>query len=84
MEKFTKGPWHIGVAGEIRIETVNTGFGICVMADSEEIDEHNAALIACAPEMYEMLRCLSVAVLKDGSIAHKDAVKLLAKARGES
>lgn len=95
-ERFTKGPWHIGAAGEIRIETVNTGFGICVMADSEEIDEHNAALIVAAPEMYEEIK-LDIQWLKRArdsfvigsdmfrscSLRIESKEKLLAKARGK-
>lgn len=81
-EQFTKGPWeHDWSSSDVSAG----GFIICdTCSDGSQESEANAALIACAPEMYEMLKWLSVAVLKDGSIAHKNAVELLAKARGEA
>lgn len=86
MEKFTKGPWLWGGASVV---LESEGMPLCCLVNSavntgdNTEDYANAALIAAAPEMYEMLKWLSVAVLKDGSIAHKNAVELLAKARGE-
>jgi hypothetical protein len=79
-ERFTKGNWHTeqrakGVIILADSEDLNAGFSICSVNGPES--EANAALIECAPEMYEML----VEVNK-----YLDSSKidwLLAKARGE-
>ena len=90
-EQFTKGPWFVYEGKQFLIikgkvcSSGDDGEPIVVADTNHYFSESkaNAALIACAPEMYEMLKWLSVAVLKDGSIAHKNAVELIAKARGE-
>ena len=82
--KFTKGPWVQCFANGIVIQTENTGYGICRVIGNLESDRANANLIACAPEMYEMLEdCL--AILADGGffIKAEKIGELLAKARGE-
>lgn len=84
-EQFTKGPWFVAESDKFdhMVCTLSSSHSVYADVKVSSQPEHDAALIACAPEMYEMLKWLSVAVLKDGSIAHKNAVELLAKARGE-
>lgn len=97
MEKFTKGPWVFVDGDNFEKEAVVTTddriegcvIPICEMDvyfDGEVGIEQaaNVCLIACAPEMYEMLSQLS-AQLTDINAhgAVNDIEKLLAKARGE-
>lgn len=80
--KFTKGEWRVErfVNGK--------GFEIAFNDDGEVVadyvySEHDAHLIAAAPDMYEMLESLR----EDYGLltpVGKDIDKLLAKARGES
>ena len=83
--KFTPGPWRVfnetGVGtGKVRVadcEDIEVGFG-------RGADKYNAALIAAAPEMYELLDELDKAT----TAAEIDALYaripvLLKKARGE-
>lgn len=93
-ERFTKGNWHTeqrakGVIILADSENLNAGFSICSVNGPES--EANAALIACAPEMYEMLKQVSQLIDNDGGAAIDwlientfDIRELLAKARGES
>jgi hypothetical protein len=85
-EKFTPAPWFVW-----RGTTVNDGSGIAIaeMCIGDKC-EANAALIAAAPEMYEMLKRVAELVNTDGMSAIQwimdnasDASDLLAKARGE-
>lgn len=84
--KFTKGPWIVGGLLQTAVEK-ETGFGICNMQLSEPVDINNAKLIACAPEMYEMLDEISDGLLDAGGYGNcalaKRIEQLLAKARGE-
>ena len=47
--KFKKGEWSVTREG-VRVVATDTGFGICEMVMTEEVDKHNAALIAAAPD----------------------------------
>lgn len=90
MEKFTKGPWfvsdgkpHLVIKGKVCVSGED-GEPI-VVADTNyyfEESRDNAALIAAAPEMYEMLKVLLPQIA--GSPAALKVNRLLAKARGES
>ncbi len=86
--KFTKGPWSQCFANGIIIQTESTGYGICKVIGNLESDKANAALIACAPEMYELLDEISDGLLEAGGFGNcalaKRIESLLAKARGES
>ena len=91
-EQFTKGKWvatEIGVC--VRIESDDQSDGMLTpIARMEKYDfpkEHkaNAALIACAPDMYEMLSELSGQLTEINAHSHvKRIERLLDKARGES
>ena len=85
-EQFTKGPWLWGGASVV---LESEGTPLCCLVNSavntgdNTEDYANAALIACAPEMYEMLKCIRDHVQIPQSYENRvDAV--LAKARGES
>lgn len=81
MEKFTKGPW--GESGRLIYGSAN----LIATAGSTDIEdwlevEANAALIAAAPEMYEMLKDLAANYI-NSDCKISDIENLLAKARGE-
>ncbi len=81
-EQFTKGPWLnngrlIYSKGAVFIATASK----TDIEDFQQI-EANAALISCAPEMYEMLKALLPKIA--GSPAALKINRLLAKARGEA
>ena len=84
-EHFTKGPWLCGGASVV---LESEGMPLCCLVNSavntgdNTEDYANAALIACAPEMYEMLKALLPQIA--GSPAALKVNRLLAKARGES
>ena len=86
MGKFTKSPWQ--VKGDWMIVDSNDR----LIAQFEPLNDElsnsntpesfaNAALIAAAPEMYEMLKVLLPQIA--GSPAALKVNRLLAKARGE-
>jgi two-component SAPR family response regulator len=81
-EKFTPAPWQV-----FRKESsvgCKEGQGIAELWRDGDERKANAALIAAAPEMYEMLSKLSMQLTAIN--AHKavnDIEQLLAKARGE-
>lgn len=81
-EQFTKGPWlnngRIIYRGADFIATASK----TDIANFTEV-EANAALIACAPEMYEMLQKLR-ANYNFSEYCEAEVDSLLAKARGES
>jgi hypothetical protein len=86
--KFTKGPWKATVSNNGRHQiSGDSGKQVCAMWNCKERDS-NAALIACAPEMYEMLDNISDILLDVGGrgnhIMAKQIEALLTKARGES
>lgn len=89
MEKFTKGPWQIKddwmiVDSEERliVKFEPQSYGISSNGLPESF--FNAALIAAAPEMYEMLDNLRLVLTATNMTpAAKGIEKLLAKARGE-
>ena len=92
-EKFTPGPWDVYDTRE-RAEyaydyyiTAGQYFVAAVSADSLNIQEANAALIAAAPEMYEMLdqfrRYIAEGPLGTRGEMYRRIDALLAKARGE-
>jgi len=84
--KFTKGPWRIEsrVRGDFIFaseERLNAGFNICKVSGPES--SYNASLIACAPEMYEMLERVARTHLHENSGLWIEVTDLLKKARGE-
>jgi hypothetical protein len=79
--KFTKGPWQVFMGGA-SVGNSN-GLGIAALwSDGDEL-EANAALIACAPEMYEMLETI-LQVFEMDHRTTTDVISLLEKARGEA
>lgn len=99
-EKFTPGPWF--AAGTMvvdgrpshsspgRYSWDNEFREVCDCAtfdiESEQVQVANAALIAAAPEMYELLDCIRKSVALDAGIMGSciERIKpLLKKARGE-
>ena len=86
--KFTKGQWKATVSNNGRHQiSGDNGKQVCAMWNCKERDS-NAALIACAPEMYEMLNDISDILLSIGGrgnhIMAERIEPLLAKARGEA
>ena len=85
MEKFTKGEWLWNGASVV---LESDGVPLCCLVNSavstgdNSEDYANAALIAAAPEMYEMLKLILSVYEMDYDDTDK-ALKLLAKARGE-
>ena len=85
-EQFTKGPWLWGGASVV---LESEGMPLCCLVNSavntgdNTEDYANAALIACAPDMYEMLKLILSVYEMDYDDTDK-ALKLLAKARGEA
>jgi hypothetical protein len=87
-EKFTPAPWEV-----FRKESsvgCKEGQGIAELWRDGDERKANAALIAAAPEMYEMLKRVAELVNTDGMSAIQwimdnanDVSGLLAKARGE-
>lgn len=95
MGKFTKGPWFVYddrrfliLKGKVCVND-NDGEPIVVADTNHYFDEAraNAALIAAAPDMYEMLDEISDGLLDAGGFGNcalaKRIEQLLAKARGE-
>lgn len=98
MEKFTKGPWsvkseiHDGVKYVIEVasDSQNALVCQCFGTTTPLVDwyasvcsvDANAALIAAAPEMYEMLKDLAANYI-NSDCKISDIENLLAKARGE-
>ena len=89
-EQFTKGPWRYDDGHGIVFDA-NDDFVCDTMPTGDAAYDANAALIACAPEMYAEIKeyiSLLNALINDGYIGYVErrnaAVELLAKARGES
>ena len=95
--KFTKGPWYAyshdhkdcldEYYTEWGVSSSETKRGICSMlgADSEDEINANAALIAMAPELYDMLQKIldeHVIPTYKAQMA-QDVIRILKKARGE-
>jgi hypothetical protein len=89
--KFTKGPWKVFTKNDSfmcagKIGVIEEGDCI-VVADCNDWlateKRHNAALIACAPEMYEMLETI-LQVFEMDHRTTTDVISLLEKARGEA
>lgn len=82
MGKFTRWPWRYDGGHGIVFDA--NGDVVCDMLPTgDSIHDASAALIAAAPEMYEMLRMLvDNDSINDHSI-DKEVMSLLAKARGE-
>jgi hypothetical protein len=94
--KFTKGPWVFADGDNFEKEAVVTTEGrigshvipICEMdvyfdGDVGVEQAANVCLIACAPEMYDLLAKLQI----EGGLGiarHREIDRLLAKARGEA
>lgn len=91
--KFTKGPWYVPTkeqhrycAGKI-CKLCDDDFPVVVADVNTYFTEAkaNAALIACAPEMYEVLEKLSMQLTEINAHKAVDQIeRLLAKARGEA
>lgn len=96
MSKFTKGPWKFSACDGSITDFTKAENEIAIVS-TEGWDElgmgfSNANLIACAPEMYEMLeRVIECGNNAGGEIYHSDLIsnlhgdinKLLKRARGE-
>ena len=94
MEKFTKGEWSVKPIGELSFNVCVLSKGVSVYSSVKAVNDtkYDAALIAAAPEMYEMLvsirQCLGFRYtnneLVDTMNERSDELDdLLAKARGE-
>jgi len=84
MGEFTKGGWEFDRSIDRVVDA--EGETICATGDSWNSyrnSKANAALIAAAPEMYEMLKMILSVYEMDYDDTDK-SLKLLAKARGES
>lgn len=84
--KGTKGKWQfVRYEKTFTIETFGiTNWTILQTITNEPQDEANAKLIACAPEMLEMLE--KIALIKNGSelvMLKKEALNLIKKATDE-
>ena len=53
--KFTKGPWSVSDEWVTFLNVESGEQVICTIESYSESAKSNASLIACAPEMYEML-----------------------------
>lgn len=97
MSEFSKGEWKvndghypgmldINCGGKMNLAVVTTATDITWQEGLER--EANCHLIACAPEMYEMLEVISDGLLEAGGFGNcklaKEIEALLAKARGEA
>lgn len=92
--KFTSGPWVVNNGSESRflqgkITTKSKGCDV-VICDTpspyfgEDISRANAHLIACAPDMYEMLEeCKSILEGNTYFVKAEKIEQLLKRARGE-
>lgn len=96
-DKFTPGPWYVYDTRE-RAEqaydyyiTAGQYLVAAVSPNSLDIQEANASLIAASPEMYEFIKSLTsfggqvlLATLgEDGLKIYDEALRILAKAKGE-
>lgn len=87
--KFTKGEWRVQIEQPYphtpsQILTVVTNDFDVVCVPHGIRNQHDATLIAAAPEMYAMLESLDVYDGSSGSVKlQNDIESLLAKARGE-
>ena len=87
-EKFTPGPW-CAIGTDIS-PSFNTFFTVATVSSWDYGEEEygaNAALIAAAPEMYELLDCIRKSVALDSGIMASCIARiepLLKKARGEA
>jgi hypothetical protein len=81
--KFTKGPWK--PKGMSIMYPDNDGEYVMPVAHVSRMNfaEVDAALIACAPEMYEMLETI-LQVFEMDHRTTTDVISLLEKARGEA
>lgn len=81
-EKFTNGPWNekAGRFGDIDLFSYeNLVATVSCETIPDDVCAKNAALIAAAPEMYEILSDIWIT----GIVNDQAIEKLLAKARGE-
>ncbi len=82
--QFTAGPWHVTEYMSDYVIDGADGFDVCNVINNDDIDRHNANLIAAAPEMYAMLEKLSMQLTAINAHKAVDEIeRLLAKARGE-
>ena len=85
-EQFTKGSWVLfGYEIKVKVDFGEGWFPVCKVNVFNEA-KANAALIACAPEMYEMLSLLltNSTFNVEHPVFAEEVEKLLAKARGEA
>lgn len=95
--KYTQGPWNIDetedtlflrAAGKLDaiVAQVELNSEICSTADEVEPNQQraNAHLLAAAPDMYEILKTLSLVVAANGqqTLLLADLNRVLAKANG--
>ena len=82
-ENFTKGPWFVAETSKFNHMVCAVSQNHTVYADTAVSKNagYDAALIAAAPEMYEMLK--TACSMFSGTEFAKRAEALLAKARGE-
>lgn len=83
-EKFTKGEWEFDRTIDRVVDA--SGDTICATGDSwnsYKNSDANAALIAAAPEMYEMLESIAASMECFHGVDTDSIFNLLAKARGE-
>lgn len=76
MEKFTRGPWRYD-GGHGIVFDADGGVVCDMLPTGDSIHDASAALIAAAPEMYEMLKDVNSFMCSPVIEA------MLAKARGE-
>jgi hypothetical protein len=87
-EKFTKGEWVIEEVEEAGFRNTNS-LCLCVVTRDFDVispvlgirNNHDAHLIAAAPEMYKLLESLSD--YDENQMHKKEINELLAKARGD-
>lgn len=81
--KWTQGPWDAHVmTREVSVEAPCGRILFAVSRGSDEQVEHDAHLIAAAPELYEALA--SIVELGHSDTAMREARAALAKALGEA
>lgn len=83
--KFTPAPWVIIKQDDYEaIDNDELNLNVCTFTSRADDASHDQALIAAAPEMYELLESIVVNEMMTGDDAFSEQInELLAKARGE-